>query len=41
MDANEVTSKSVVLFPCEYDVKEGSTQIVEAVPCEDDEGFKK
>ena len=37
MAANEVSSESVVVLPYEDDGKEGNTNIVEAVPCEDDE----
>ena len=41
MDSNELSSEAVVVLPYKDDGKEGSTKIVYAVPCEDDEGSKK
>ena len=41
MAENEVSSEALVVLPCKDDWKEGSTEIVEAVTCEDDEFVKK
>ena len=40
MAANEISSESVVLLSYKDDGKEGITEIVGAVSCEDDEGAK-
>ena len=41
MAANKSISEIVVVLPYKYYGKEGCTDIVEAVPCEDDKGAKK
>ena len=41
MADNQLSSEAVVVFLYQDDGKEGNTEIVEAVPYEDDEGDKK